>query len=585
MEKEKLFKELDEANGNYYAYFRNMVRNYDLNFILNEYDPVDIKEYFSSRNQMYYEYIFFVALLEKEEYKNKVLSHAISHPPFFERLIEQMENFYSLFYGIDYDILKNFIFKIEELGKKPTSFLSMIEEEKQLLLLKEPFKEETLNDLLPHFKNKVIETFLKESPNAYSILEKGILSVPDDIIFRNILLPSSLLKSNLLFEKIKGSSMIGTRNLVNRLLVVNPDFSIETRLEEYEENLINQYNEVTGLFRSYEGLTLENIHSKIDKSKEPYLLSISMLHDINPYWNEEEFQTYLKKETKRKLSELVMDYLFKDNYYNVKINLKEILRYERKKQIPYLLSSETLALYEIFSMIDHVPNDKKIDLFKTLKDQKVYQTFYENLRKCKNEAYQNMIEGLYHVPSEEDKVYTLKGEKFSMLVRGMEKFSSTLPPIRKRGCYSLIDDGNLDVMPGYSHYYGYQNIDMDFISHIFENDCYSSNDKDHQTNAINRIMTSKQITEIAGYSEIQILNQKKDEKYLSLSPSYLVVFDEVTPYDQEEAKRLHIPIVKIEKSKYPKQVKTPSHMMLTNIKDGYRYIKGVLDEKEIRKQI
>jgi hypothetical protein len=137
------------------------------------------------------------------------------------------------------------------------------------------------------------------------------------------------------------------------------------------------------------------------------------------------------------------------------------------------------------------------------------------------------------------------------------------------------------VIPNYDYYYGYYHIDKNKIMHVFENDSYSVDLDAKNTKAINRIMTKEEITNVQGYSEIQIANEKIDKTYYALKPDYLVVFNLISEKEIKEAKRLNIPIIKIESEKYQNKSKEPSHMFDTDVNQGYQYIETEEDERNI----
>ena len=91
---------------------------------------------------------------------------------------------------------------------------------------------------------------------------------------------------------------------------------------------------------------------------------------------------------------------------------------------------------------------------------------------------------------------------------------------------------------------------------MFEKDSYSSsgriNDRTLNCKYVNRIMIPSQISDSPGYSEIQIVNKKSQigDEYDVLRPSYLVVFDTIEDKHIMEAKRLQIPIVRIDTEPY-----------------------------------
>jgi len=137
----------------------------------------------------------------------------------------------------------------------------------------------------------------------------------------------------------------------------------------------------------------------IDKETNKYLLSYQIIHDVYSIkCNQDEINNklnqYLKDTTSKKISEIVIDALFKDNYYNVRLNIEEILRYHKKNKDGFTIDLEYIKLYELVYNIDSLSNDKKIDIYNNLKNKNINTIFYNHLRKCKDHAYNNMISKL-----------------------------------------------------------------------------------------------------------------------------------------------------------------------------------------------
>jgi hypothetical protein len=587
--KEKIIHDFNEAKGNYYAYFRNLIKNIGVENFLKYYDFKKIHAYFQNKHIEYEEYKLLVCLLENEQQINHVITYALTDSFFFDMIFQNQNQMYSIFSNIDYTSLVQIIKKIEnENWKYDSTFLRGIEHEKKIMLLSDTFKEETIWWMLPNLSDKEMEYFFTQDKRAPRAIEENHISVPY-LIDMNMKLSKDILYNQTFFEKIKSVSLVEFRRRVSALIETNPSITLIEKTKKYEEEMLNQYDPKTKMFNDYNNLTLTNLQEQIDKSTNKYISSYKIIHDVSSkqIQTEEQLKIYLQKETSRKISDIIIDLLFQDNYYNVMINIAELLRYQSKNNM--ILNIKYIKLYELLGNIDELPNDKKIELYQHLKDKNISTMFYEHLRKYKDDAYTKMISKLFTLDAkllnqEQSKkldvlVYELKGEPFTMMVRGMNAFhpSST----NKRDCYSLIDNTNIEVIPNYDYYYGYYHIDKNKIMHVFENDSYSVDLDAKNTKAINRIMTKEEITNVQGYSEIQIANEKIDKTYYALKPDYLVVFNLISEKEIKEAKRLNIPIIKIESEKYQNKSKEPSHMFDTDVNQGYQYIETEEDERNI----
>ena len=98
--------------------------------------------------------------------------------------------------------------------------------------------------------------------------------------------------------------------------------------------------------------------------------------------------------------------------------------------------------------------------------------------------------------------------------------------------------------------FGYQNILIDHIMHIFENDA-CSNSFVGGTPYINRIRDLNFLLKNQKMNEIQIKNQElENNKYQRQKPSFIVCFDNIDEKSLEASKKLQIPIVIINRLKY-----------------------------------
>lgn len=286
----------------------------------------------------------------------------------------------------------------------------------------------------------------------------------------------------------------------------------------------------------------------------------------------EEAYSYLLKNTKEKISEIVVDGLFKDSIYNIWINIKEILRFHKKLQDKEkILSKEKIDFYQKILNIDALSNSDKIKLYNGLKGKNMALLFYQDWYKVRKYSYQKMKESLFKIKrkgnlfcyqkslKEKVPIYELDGQDFFMLVNCRDEYKST--DIVRRYCYSLISPYNMEVFNNKKFIYGYSDFSLDEIMHVFEDDIASSgnfNTNSFTTSFVNRIMMPEAISYSKGYSEIQMVNKRVDSElknFYTRRPNYLVVFDTIEERHLQEAKRLNIPIVVIPISKYKKQIK------------------------------
>lgn len=582
---QQLVDDFYNANGNYYRYFRELINEIGVITFIENYDFKKIEEYFKKNNDEYDKYKLFVCLLEREETKNKVIEYLLNDEYLFDQVFSEMDEMYSLFSDIDYDKIVRIIEKIEKSNfKYSNNFICSVENSKQKKLLSENISDEVLYWMIPKANIEVKKEFFSNDKRAYNVILNNKISILN-LLESGTKLQDDILYSDLLFNKMKSTSIVEFRRRLNLLLQSNPNVFILEKANKYLSSLIDTYNPNTNLFEAYQDLTLENINEKARKSNNIYILSVVNLHDIYNVKDDGELKEYLKKQTSKKLKELIIDYLFSDNYYNVYLNVKELLDYNHSLEKP-LIEEEYIDFYNKILNFDVLTNEQKLEIYHQFKNSNINTLFYEHLRISKNHAYESLINKLFHPNKANLKeslkqvpVYELNGEPFTMIIRGMNReFRKNMS--NKRNCYSIIDDTNISVMSGLTYYYGYYNINSNMIFHMFENDAYSN---EYDTNMVNRIKKSEDLTKYAGYSEVQIANEMENGEYKSPTPDFMVEFDYISDAAIKEAERLNIPIVKIVSEKYLNPSLEESHMLHTNVSDGFRYVNTIEEEENIKR--
>lgn len=563
-----MISDFDNGKTNFYAYFRGLVNEIGIIGVLNKYDINDIDTYFETNNIKFEEYKLFVSLLEKDS--NLVMKYALENKKLFDSIFENMDSLYSLFYDLNIDIVRKILEQIKLSNYKYSPiFISGINKEIKKEIINE-LDTKTILYFMDYIDPDVLTIYLNNNPDI-----EVISDIPLEKLFE-IKLPLSVLNSDIIFEKLKSYSLVEVRSRIEKLKEKNPSLIIEEKFERYIEKIISSFKIEENILEIYSNINEENINDIFLKSNDKYLLSYVEMHNLDI----KDLKSSFQKITNQKLKELVLDYLFKDNWYNIKLNIAEILRYQNNSRT---LTDDEIIMYDKFYNIDKLSNIEIIELWTKYKNSDLSKKFYLDIRKAKDNAYENMINGLIDIKTLSKKnykdveVYELDGKPFSMMIRGIGSFNENIGI--KRNCYSLINNFNLSISGGYNFYYGYNNIKKENIAHVYENDSFSSI---YLSNNINRIMTSKEINDVSGYSEIQIQNEKINGEYIPLIPSYLVVFDDIEERHIEEAKRLNIPIVKIDKTKYTEFSNNKSHMFDTNVYDGYKYINSEKDEFEVK---
>ena len=602
--KDKLKKELlkEAAMGNAYYNFRNIINVLSLNYIFDNFDYDDIHEAFKKLSYKDFsnynsiddnisfeinnseirnsnEYKFFVVLCENDI--NNTILWILQNDNLFKEFFMKVDNFYSMFCDLDYDLIVKIIYKLDEyrdyFHDKGYDFLSLINKDNQKALLGENFSDDIILKLIGYFNIDTLYYFFLNDRRSIDLFEK----IPNinGYINSGVKFNDSILSSQRFFNRLKSSSFVIFIKNINTVETYNNPIMIEQKLKKYYDELISSYDSDEDMFGEYWGV-LNNpslLYNYYDKDTFIFSYDIVLLFekhlscddDDNLYFKDRDaLIQILKMETSKKISEVVIDALFSDNIYNVGINIREMIRYNNKlDKNDKALDDDRVAFYKMILDFDNISSKDKIKLFNEFKDRNFSLTFYDDLRQLKDASYDMIKNDLLDLSKYSDKVssidcertqclvYDLRDSKYTMLVRS--KFPHKDKSNKRRNCYSIISDENNNTFDqGEDNdkiIYGYNSFLNDRVIHMLEQDAFSSdayNDNKDVSNYVNRIVSKDEL--VLGsdcYSEVELVNiQDENGKYINQKPDFIVVYDNIRDIDITESKRLNIPIVIIRKN-------------------------------------
>lgn len=548
--------------------------NYKNDYNNGNYEVLGIisKKISDSVNRKKNEYKLFVCLFEKNP--DKVMEWILSDNNLFREVMFLSDDMYSIFASLSYDVIVRIIYKLEEINfikeNIGCNFISCLDSDNQKKLLDETFNDDTLIKIISYFRKDVVSYFFEYDKRSIYLYKKipGIRG----LIRSGVKFNREILIHDDFFDLLKETDFAEFRNNINSIERHNDPMIIEKKLNKYYDELIEQYDYNIGMFKEY--INILNNPSILNNFNDTFIFDTNVrmlfinyrLRDENGYTftDKDKLIQELKKETSKKLSEIVVDALFADNIYNVWLNIKEMLRYNNNLDIEHrVIDSERSSFYEMILNFDNISSEDKINLFNKLRDKNISTIFYDDLRRIKDYAYDKIKEDMIDLSKYNDKinkeysakygfnVYDLRDCEYTMLVRTLgSRYKEET--INTRDCYSIISNENSNVYGDGSIVYGYYSFDNDNIIHMLEQDSFSSNSYDNEnvTKYVNRIMTSKEIVNGSSwYSEIDIANSPNGTgKYKTMRPDFVVSYDKIRDIDVEEAKRLNIPIVVIKKT-------------------------------------
>lgn len=521
------------------------------------------------------EYKLFVCLVE--ESSDKVLEWILNDDNLFKEYINISDNMYSMVSMFSYDLIVKLIYKLEEFGfgTGNVSFnFSSVNFEDKIRLLEEGFSDETIIKLIDDFDVNAKSHFFLNDKRAIYLYKK--VNGFTNLIRSGVRFSRDILLQNDFFDKLKHSNFSEFRRNINAVEKYNDPLIIQSKLSKYYDELINEYDKDRGIFKYY-GNVFDNPNLLKENKRDDFIFNFDVRYVFASYIdynddgklvlkNSDELLDKLKNITSLKLSEVIVDALFCDNIYNVWLNIREMLRYNNSmSSSDRIINDERVSFYELIFDFDNVSSDDKIELFNKFKDKNINFMFYDDLRKLKNYAYDKIKDDMFVISNNDDKInddfskkygttiYDLRDSKYTMMVRtlGCRYQEGTN---NSRDCYSIISDENNEVYEhgNYDNIYGYSFFDNDMVIHMLEKDSFSSDisDRSGVSRYVNRIMTSKELTNGSSwYSEVDIANKKDDNgKYKTMKPDFIIAYDFVSDLNVIESKRLGIPIVLIKKS-------------------------------------
>lgn len=558
---------LDYAKNDQWRGYREMFGFFSISELLSLYDVSFLENYFKNNGGDIS--IFFAVLCEKDI--NGVFEYALNDEKLFEKILELSDRFFSLFWNLNYENFKEIIFRMEKNSFLHNYlFMSCINTDNLKGIINENISDDTLVYILKKCNNiTLLQDFFKNDGRAEYLFTRFDLV---HLAKLGVNFNDSIVMKKDFFDSLKSTSFIAFRNNINTIEDhCNPIF-IEEKLNKYYEEIIFSYDNETNIFKTYREIlnSPESLNNYRDSSNRNFILDDEVFYYFSKLFadssdmesdllSEKIVISELERYTGRKLSEVIIDAIFRDNLYNVWINIKEMLRYNGKLSLEdRVIDDDRISFYNMILDIDKVSNRDKISLYNKMKDMNFNVIFYDDLRKLKDVSYDNIKKNLFKIGEHSDWVnesvskensvcvYDLRGKDYTILVSARYRYKEKSN--RRRACYSIISNDN-SVVYDSDILYGYSSFENDTVLHMLEQDSFSSDYAEHNNCYVNRIMTAEELVRSSRwYSEIQLVNYKdEDGNFITKKPDFIVVFDGIKDKELEESKRLNIPIVIINK--------------------------------------
>ena len=393
-----------------------------------------------------------------------------------------------------------------------------------------------------------------------------------------ISIPTFLFENIDFLNKVNCSNDIAvSRKIINDLSINSDTSIIEKHREKVFDNYLKTYND--GMFENYylfynDLIKIKYNEKVIDKLVNKYFRQdnrvfkdkIKNLMYYNP--NKNQIKRFLINYCNNYVSNMIIDYHFKDVYYDALINLKQMLDFQEKNKT---FSDNKIDFYNKIINIDLLDFKEKIALHEYLKEYDIVRMFYDDMFSCRNVMASlikdNILskEKLNKYKNEKLSVkngvdiYILDGEEFYAIAKTGEHHEKDNPYARS---YSILGNNATSVYDGggySSDAFLYDGLTSEQIVHMFPTDSFTKYDRNlGSTNRVNVLMDPETLVlNTDKYNEVLILEKgniksEMDERIPRLSKIALYTYDELKEKDLEVAKEEGIGIVIIKRKKYNK---------------------------------
>ena len=495
-------------------------------------------------------------------------------------ILDSSTNLSTYLYNLDYRIGHKIIDYDIKNGTYHLNILSNYKTSEQLNIFNSEYIVKLLeynglpDRFLINLKGKVINKLLDYEKFQSMFLNSTVYDI-SIMISNGLVIPKRLFNSNTLIDKYIKLDTNRYRDYVNILMNNNYEFYeiVEKERFKYVDNKVNSIK--NDILEEYHNFDKTNIYNLYDYKTASKLYSIK---DDDRKLNE-----YFKYSTKEKLLEMIIDVFFKDVPYNFMQNLKTIINY-RKDNSKYI--PRNINIYKTLLNFNELSIDSIINFFNKYKNEDLATSFYDDFRKARNTAYEEINNGITKLDKNSKlykkdlsselgvDTYELNGEDFYLYIHSSR--SGFWKNNQKTICLSLISHNNINTIDNDEVIFGFSKLKIDNIMHMYHSDAFST--RDQGTHKIHDIETKENlIKKTTSYNEI--LYKEED----GFKPDYIVCFDFIDDNDRNIARELGIPIVIINSKKYTKKSGNLERLDKDNYlngSDAYDY--NILEDIKVR---
>ncbi len=544
------------------------------------------------------------SLFEKDSFCEIVLSYF--HP---------LQHYFSSLDGTSATLFYQYLTK-QEVEEEKEEFLYRLNEKSQLYLVQTielPFL--MLKKVLTRGKRKAIEEVLNHDLRITTLSDLSFRELWN-LSNKNVRIPPLLFDEEAFVKRVSSITNVKDyRFLMQNLERENDTEKIEKRRKKYYEQEMKDYDknyqmlkEYRDAYKSYEENPdcdwneLWEKFSFYDNSMDEYLYSLK----LKEYYDKKDkdgMKEFLQQESNLKLTDMIIDYHYKEIYYNFLLDIKQLYRLQQTEG--KTLSEEEIKQYETLIQLDSLSYDEKMAFHEELKKKNRIEEYYDHMKEAKKKIFQMMDDVILDeeaLEKHEDKALSLQfGVPISLFEQDpfyafVKSYSISKKNVLTTkylhshvdgASYSLDSNQKLSTYSSPREYYNilYGNIPLNQIVHMYPVDSFSKYIRESNSNGTPRVFEFYTPEEFVNrgrsYNEI-ILAQKnesrKDElnnQLLLPTPLAIYCYDKVLENDVISAKNLNIGIALIKTKSYEKKKIENQISMMDTIGYEERYKRGI----------
>ena len=483
----------------------------------------------------------------------------------------------------------------------------------------------------PKIVQKILDTYnidlIKDNVKVPQLFEKGKKALVENLSNKEkqyISINPHLITNELAVDLWNKYDIFELRKIVDNAYYSTDASVLNNYIKKQEEQIISShskmkllspYDEIYITFEKYQAL--ENIpkNDKLNYNRQLYvdlrykferlcqntniknlsseIKNIYIKNDINEVYN------YIKKLSDRNISNYIIDYHFEENYHNIILDMNELLQYYYDGNI--VIPQERIYLYEQIRNIDYLTIEEQQQLHETLKNYKMIELFYDDMRYARDmvaesikeyslskESLEKYIDETltekYGVP-----VYNMNGKPFFGIVKTGRRLYDQKPTGHS---FSLVGTNGIvvygDTSKGNTFLYDSEDMKKEQLVHAFPYDSFTMyrpyEFRDDASRRVYTLMSPEKLTSYSPtYTEILLLEQGKektqiDEYIPQLKQIAVYCIDNITEEVINSAKNSGIGIILIDSSKYQSDNKY-RHAINGYDEMKYNYFDGRFDKE------